>query len=106
MIEPHRLAEARSLAYHRAVAERLEREPLLLERARARVRGWRAEGTLEAYREEWDRILAMPLDALKRAVVEDSEGARARRQASPFAGTLEPRERWKLWRAVREQLAR
>jgi hypothetical protein len=37
-MDPHRLAEQRSLAYHRAVLERLERDPSLVERARRRVR--------------------------------------------------------------------
>jgi hypothetical protein len=106
VIDPHRLAEERSLAYHRVVAERLEREPLLLERARARVRAWRTEGRLATYAEAWERILSMPFDAMRRAVIEDSEAGRAQRQASPFAGAMAPRERWKLWREVRERLSR
>ena len=36
----HRLAEKRSIAYHRLIAERIRRDPAVLERARARVRSW------------------------------------------------------------------
>jgi hypothetical protein len=106
VVDPHRLAEERSLAYHRVVAERLAGEPLLLERSRARVRGWLQSGELAPYAGEWDRILAMPLEAMRLAVVEDTEAGRARRQASPFAGAMSAQERWKLWRRVREELSR
>jgi hypothetical protein len=37
-VEAHRLAEERSLAYHRAIAERLRTHPEIL--ARARVNTW------------------------------------------------------------------
>jgi hypothetical protein len=105
MIEPHRLAEERSLAYHRAVAERLH-DDAVLERARARLRDWRERGIVVAYALEWEHILAMPLEALKQAILDESEAGRARRQATPFAGVLAPRERWQLWREVRERLTR
>ena len=36
-------------------------------------------------------------------LIDPSERARALRQATPFAGTLEPRERWKLWSDVRRE---
>ena len=106
MLDPHHLAEQRSLAYHRVVADRLERDPHILERARARVRGWREEGKPGPYTDEWERILAMPPGAMKEALVADTEAGRARRQATPFAGAIPPRERWKLWREVREELSR
>jgi len=32
----------------------------------------------------------------------DTDDARALRQATPFAGVVEPRERWRIWREVRE----
>jgi hypothetical protein len=106
VIDPHRLAEERSVAYHRVVAERLEPQPVILERARARVQQWREEDPSGPYAEEWARILSMPLADIKHALVEDSEAGRARRQATPFAGAIPPRERWKLWRLVREELSR
>ena len=106
VIDPHRLAEDRSVAYHRVVADRLEADPAILERARALVQRWREVDPSGPYAEEWAGILSMPIEEMKRALVEDSEAGKARRQATPFAGAIPPRERWKLWRLVREELSR
>jgi hypothetical protein len=37
--------------------------------------------------------------------VDPAEGARALRQCSPFAGVIDPRTRWRIWREVRERFA-
>jgi hypothetical protein len=100
----HRLAEERSLAYHRAVAERLRREPGLLGVARARVAAWLAEGRSPYYARRWSEALAGPLEAVIALMVDEGEAARAMRQATPFAGMLDPRERWRIWRDVRARL--
>jgi len=53
----HRLAEERSLAYHRAVASRVVVEPTVLARARARVRGWLDSGDVHAeYARAWEAL--------------------------------------------------
>lgn len=96
----HRLAEERSIAFHRAVAERMRREPSVLENARARVRGWIAAGEPHPfYASEWARILDGSMESIAEALVDPSEAARALRQVTPFAGALPPRERWAIWRA-------
>jgi hypothetical protein len=106
-IDPHRLAEARSLAAHRVIAERLLANPELLEHARARVDGWLAERSAsDHYAMAWRELLAGDPESVARAIVEDSERARALRQCTPFAGVLDPRERWQLWAQVREELER
>jgi hypothetical protein len=99
MVDPHRLAEERSLAYHRAVAERIDHTPELLSRAKERVRS-----RTTAYAREWREILDSNLDVVKRALVDESEAGKARRQSTPFAGALAPKERWRLLREVRERL--
>jgi hypothetical protein len=103
----HRLAEERSLAYHRVVAERLRTDPRVLARARERVRLWIAEGRVPGgvpgYAREWERLLAAPVDTVCDALVADTEEGRARRQATPFAGVVGPRERWAIWKAVRQR---
>ncbi|HSF16232.1 MAG TPA: hypothetical protein VLK65_11835 [Vicinamibacteria bacterium] len=43
----HRLAEARSLALHRAIGELLDEDPSIPARARARVRQWLVTGVRE-----------------------------------------------------------
>ena len=101
----HRLAEERSLALHRAVADVLRRDPVRLGEARDRVQKWRAEGLMHPYyAERWTCLLDGPLEELLRALVDESEDARALRQSTPFTGFVEPRVRWKIWREVRERM--
>jgi hypothetical protein len=105
-VDRHRLAEETSIELHRAVAERLRAEPVLLDRARTRVRVWAADGSVHpSYVERWQRLLAGPLDEICRALVDPGEEARALRQVTPFAGVLDPRTRWRIWREVRRRQA-
>jgi hypothetical protein len=100
-MNPHRLAEERSLAFHRAVAARVLADPSLLVRARERVRGWLASGDVHPdYAAAWAEILDQPVTELVQLLVSGSESARALRQSTPFAGFLPPRERWAIWREV------
>ncbi len=100
----HRLAEERSIAYHRAIAERIVRDPEVLERARARVGEWlAAPGAVPYYAREWSNILSRPLSDIVAFLIDRGEHARELRQSTPFAGVLAPRERWRIWREVRER---
>ena len=100
-MDRHRLAEERSIALHRAVADQLRKDPRLLERARERVRGWRDSGSVAIeYITGWESILGGSLEEIDTALVDPSENARALRQVSPFAGFLEPRERWRILKSV------
>jgi hypothetical protein len=99
----HGLAEERSLAYHRRVAELLRSRPELITQARERARGWAASGERHApYAAQWLLILEGPIEQIVASLTDPSERGRALRQATPFAGALDPRERWRLWREVRE----
>jgi hypothetical protein len=100
-VDPHRRAELRSLAYHRAIAARIVAEPAILERARSRVRAWQQTGGAHPrYCALWKDVLASPLDELKAALVAETEAMTAARQSTPFAGALSARERWSLWRIM------
>jgi hypothetical protein len=106
-MEPHRLAEARSVAYHRAIAERLGREPEILVDARRRVQSWLASGDgAPFYARKWAEVLARDAASIAAFLVERSELADELRQSSPFAGALAPQERWKIWRQTREVFSR
>ena len=106
-VDPHRLAEARSLAAHRVIAARLLADPGLLEQARARVDAWLTEEPCtHHYAVDWRELLAADVESVARAIAEDSERGRTLRQSTPFAGVLGPRERWQLWDEVREELER
>jgi hypothetical protein len=97
-VDPHGIAEARSLAYHRAIADRLAVDPLIIERARARVRAWLQAQPDAYFAREWAAILAQPIPDIVRFLTDTGERARELRQSTPFAGALGARERWQLWR--------
>ena len=101
----HALAEERSLAIHGLIAGRLRADPGLAELARERVAAWLAEGSVHrAYAEAWRDLLSGPFERLLDLLVDPGEAARALRQCSPFAGIVDPRTRWRIWREVRERL--
>jgi hypothetical protein len=105
-MDPHRLAEERSVAYHSVIAERLQQQPEVLASARRRVQTWLTSGA-EApfYARKWAEILAGDISSIATFLTERSELAVELRQSSPFAGALKPQERWKIWRETRERLA-
>jgi hypothetical protein len=87
------------------VAERLRQDPLLVEKARDRVRGWLEDGSVSRlYAEAWRDALEGPLDQLLALLLDPGQHARDLRQASPFAGFLDPHTRWEAWRRVRRPL--
>jgi hypothetical protein len=95
----HRGAELRSLAYHRAVAQRLDDR--VVDDALHRVRRWRAEGKLDPrYADQWEEILSWPQPRIAKLISRDSQRARDLRQNSPFAGVLNERERRRVLEAI------
>ena len=103
----HRLAELRSLALHQAVCLRLASEPSIRSRALARVQLWIASGEVASeYAHAWKSLLEGPTEALGELLCSDSESARALRQVTPFSFVIPPRERWRIWKQVREQRER
>lgn len=90
----------RSLALHREVAERLRRDPELLEAARERVERWLSDGSVhETWAEPWKAILDAGLEAVIEVLTDTAPAAHDLRQVSPFAGALDPRTRWAILRA-------
>jgi hypothetical protein len=88
----HRTAELRGLAFHRAVAERLD--GALVADALVRLRRWRDEGRVHPrYAGAWEELLTGPRARLLQTLRADDEDAAALRQSSPFAGALTERER-------------
>jgi len=100
-MDPHRLGELRSIAYHREIGRRLQANPEVIERARQRIgrlrrRGLRAGPPAEA----WLGWLELPPTELARRLVEDTDDARELRQSSPFVGVLSASERWRIHREI------
>ena len=101
----HRLAEERSVAYHRVIAERLLEQPKVLEMARRRVQSWLSNSGAPPYARKWEEILAGAPSSIAAFLIERSERADELRQSTPFAGALTPQERWKIWRETRDRLS-
>ena len=89
---------------HRAIADKARHDPGVLARARERVEGWLRDGSVHRrYAEPWRRLLSSQPDEILKCLVDPGEAMRALRQCSPFAGALDPRERWRILRQVREE---
>ena len=94
----HLRIDRRSLALHHAVAEKLRAQPERIEIARENLRRWSAgAGRSQPYLDEWRRILDLPLEEILSLMEQDGERMTALRQSSPFAGILEPAERWAIY---------
>jgi hypothetical protein len=102
MLDLHELAMERSLAFHREIADRLLRDPAILNRARDRVRSWAADFPERPFVKRWASILEGSPESVAAFLVERTELAQELRQSSPFAGVLSPAERWRLWRETRD----
>jgi hypothetical protein len=95
----HDTADRRSLAYHQAIAGRLD-EALVAE-GRARVDRLAADGHMHpAYAGHWRAVLALPIDQIAKEITADSVEARELRQNSPFAGILNEHERRRIIESV------
>jgi hypothetical protein len=91
----HDRANARGLAYHRAVAERL-RQPMVAE-ARHVLFRWREQGRIDPrHADRWDELLAMPLPVIRTAITVPGPEGDELRQSSPFAGLLSEPERRRI----------
>lgn len=76
MVNQHELAEERSLAIHRLIADRLRKDPGIAEVARGRVAAWLADGSVHrVYAEAWRELLSGPLPRLLEVLVDPGERA-------------------------------
>jgi len=96
----HDRIDARSLAMHRAIAEKLRADPGLLAIAFDNIARWRpTAGRATWYLDRWEELLRRPFNEMLQEIQEDSEEMRAMRQSNPFAGVLTPKERWEIYDA-------
>src|SRR5688572_25778773 len=99
----HRLLEARSLAMHAVIAQKIERDPQLLDVPRNNLKRWRArwDEQLPAWHEEWTGIMQRPWSEIAAIITEPSEEGARLRQSSPFPGVLTAAERRRIYEAFR-----
>lgn len=99
--------DRRSLALHRAIADRLIEEPRrVLDRAHRNLtlmwdRSPHARGLLD----EWREILSRPTDEIVEAMLDPGLRGRDLRQVTPFAGVLNAPERTGVYREFARQEA-
>lgn len=92
----HAVLDERARSLGAAVAEELNHDPSLVERARTYIAHRRPKASPGEQRElqEWDRILhTMSLPRLRRFLVDPGERATRLRQSLPFVGVLNPDDR-------------
>jgi hypothetical protein len=99
-MKDHRNIDARSLAFGRAIADRLITHPELIDQARHTLKRWmatcssRSKGTLE----EWRSVLDGPVEEVVALLTDAGERATRLRQSNPFAGLLPEAERNEILR--------
>jgi len=90
--------ERRSLELHRAIAAKLRAQPQLIAIAHGNLARWSAAaGRSQPYWDAWREILNRPLPEILDLLGAESERMTALRQATPFAGILDPAERWAIY---------
>jgi hypothetical protein len=103
----HIRIEERSIALHRAIADRIRKNPRLMDKARKNLQKYldqfaQENRTAPKSLTEWQDILTnRPGEAVLEFLVSSGETAGRLRQSSPFAGILTPKERWKIYEAYR-----
>lgn len=99
----HRILDARSLAMHCRVAQKISRDPQLLDKAKENLNRWSAKSTGPRSRSlrEWDEILDRPWPDIAALITDMSEEATRLRSSSPFVGILSPAEREQIYAAFR-----
>lgn len=89
-----------SLELARRVAERLRRQPEVIDFARANLARWsqqnRSVPSLLRCYAEWRQILSRPVAEICELLCSESENSQRLRQNSPFAGVLSPAEVWEV----------
>jgi hypothetical protein len=99
----HRIIEARSLAMHCVAAQKIERDPRLLDQVRRTLETWRSRFGTDTPRalDEWEAILRRPWPGIAAFITDPGERATRLRQSTPFAGLLSARERERVYAAFR-----
>lgn len=99
--------EQKSLAYHRAVAQKLRANPSLVDNVSRRLQWLREMNpAARAYYDEWQRLLQGSFDDLIAALLSESERSCALRQENPFCDLVSQPERAAIYRAVAQQIDR
>lgn len=99
----HRLLDARSLAMHCMIVQKIERSPELLDIAKRNIERWIAKSVKPrpGYLHEWQEILDRPWSEIADMITSMNDEATRLRSSSPFAGVLDDKERDQIYAAFR-----
>lgn len=99
----HRILDARSLAMHCKIAQKIEHDAKLLGIAKANLERWSAksEDPQPRYLHEWKQILERPWPEIADLITSMNQDATRLRSSSPFAGVLTADERKQIYAAFR-----
>jgi len=99
----HRILDARSLAMHCMIVQKISRDPRLLEKAKANLSRWsaRIDEPTPRFLKEWQEILDKPWPTIAETMTSMNEDATRLRSSSPFAGVLTEKEREQIYAAFR-----
>ena len=99
----HRILDARSLAMHCRIVQKISRDPRLLEKAKDNLSRWSTKigGPKPHYLMEWQEILDKPWLTVAEIMTSMSEEGTRLRSSSPFAGILTEKEREQIYAAFR-----
>ena len=103
----HPEIDARSLALHCLIAQKIRNNPALLEQAKHTLMAWRSKVAAASlpYLDEWEKLLNQGLDTCLAVATAENEYATALRQSSPFTSILSHQERFiflRTWKAEHE----
>ena len=99
----HRILDARSLALHWRIAQKISREPALINKAKANLERWSAKAPepKPRYLREWQQILERPWPEIAEIITSMRDESTRLRSSSPFAGVLTAEEREQVYAAFR-----
>ena len=99
----HQILDARSLALHCAIAQKISADPALLGIARRNLARWSSKAGKAApkYLKEWQGVLERPWPEIAHFICSMSDEATRLRSSSPFAGVLTDQERNRVYAAFR-----
>jgi len=99
----HRILDARSLAMHVLIAEKVCKDPSLIDKAKHNLQRWRerSAGEPAPWMGEWARILTRPCLEIAAVMTGMNATSTRLRQSSPFAGILSASERKRIYEAFR-----
>ena len=103
----HQEIDARSLALHRLVADKLRQEPARLEDVKATLARWRQTvcPATQPYLREWELLIEQGLERCLAVAVEESEHATAlRQQVVAFWAGAQQRRTFPVPQDLEEQL--